>query len=150
GGVCVMHWPAMQASAPVHAMPHMPQFIALLIGSIQLWPHLIRAAPHSFAHCPAEHTSCMASHALPHAPQLLGSLIISTQLSPHWGEPPLHERTQLPLLQDSPDLHTLPHAPQLLGSSAVTVQVLPQSTVPLPQASPVLAVSPVPPPHPGA
>jgi hypothetical protein len=78
---------------PGHFLPHLPQFLALLLVSTQAPPHCERPALQVTWQCPSLQVwlpPLTAPQALPHWPQFCGSALGSTQASPHFKRPPVH------------------------------------------------------------
>jgi hypothetical protein len=65
----------------VHAIPHIPQFIASVCVSTHAPPHT--TPPLGQAHFPPSH-AIPAGQAAPHAPQFIASVCVSTHAAPHW------------------------------------------------------------------
>jgi hypothetical protein len=122
-GEAQVHDP-LQVSAPVHALPQLPQLLVSLVRSAHVSEVEQYVCPVGQLHAPPLHVS-PSLHTLPHDPQLLLSLEVSAQVDSSaqyvWpaGQP------HLPLVHVWPFGQTFPHVPQ----SPALVWVLTQDPV---------------------
>jgi hypothetical protein len=137
--VAITHVPAAHATvafASTHALPHIPQLLALFNGVSQPLAGLPSQSPkptlhESTPHVPATQRALPLStvHVRPQAPQWLTSLAVSTQLIPQRVWPPIHPLAHVPVRAShthtgvAPE-HALPHIPQLLALSRGVSQPL--------------------------
>jgi hypothetical protein len=125
--------PSLQTgSAPVHALPHAPQFRVSLAVVTQLPSPPKRPAhwvsPVGQAQVPFMHAT-PPGHIVPHVPQLRLSVERSTQAIPHSVSPVSQLPLQVPPTQVVPRMHRLPQPPQFAGSVSVSVHDAPQSVL---------------------
>jgi hypothetical protein len=114
-----------------HALPQLPQLLALVLVSVHSEPQSVWAAPDELAghsQFPLVQTSTAYGQALPHEPQLDMSELRSTQDSLHALCPP--GQAQLPFVQVCPVKHPTPHDPQLCASVLTDVHSPLQSFCP--------------------
>ncbi len=122
------------------AVPQLPQFASLVVGSTQLEPHSVRAVSQLEVQVPLLQT-CPAWQAVEQLPQCVasdGTQEPSQDSSPdwHWHDPPW---------QTCPVEQGRPQAPQFIGSDEVSMQSVPQAVcVPGQGLPPVPGVPPVP------
>lgn len=70
------HIPAEQVCPIGHALPHVPQLVALPCRSTQALPQRVRRVAQAEPHLPAAHT-CPDGQAMPHVPQFFESFWVS-------------------------------------------------------------------------
>lgn len=122
-----VHALALQDSPAGHAVLHAPQFVTLVVGSTQLWPHWVSAPQPAAEHAPCAQT-WPEGHAVPQAPQFCASDFVSTQLAPHIERPDMHWQLLAPHV--SPVVQALLHAPQLALLLVRSTQAVPHMACP--------------------
>jgi hypothetical protein len=96
-----LHVPAEQLGLPftvLHALPHCPQLVGVVKGSVQV---------------PAQHAVCAPVQALPHALQLSGSLVVSRHRLLQQLLPPGHVPAEQASTQAPAGLHFWPFVQSL-------------------------------------
>jgi hypothetical protein len=132
--------PALHTDPAGQALPHAPQFSALLVTSTQ--------APFGHRVSPPAHTAwqelalqtCPPLQPALQPPQWVASG--ATQLPPQSSRPALHR--QWPAWQLSPAAQALPHAPQFCWSDVRSLQAAPHLVLPLGHVTAPVPPVPVP------
>jgi len=112
------HEPATHVCPALHARPHIPQLLALVLVSTHAPEQSICPAGHVVVHAPITH-DCPALHARPHIPQLLALVLVSTHAPEQSTCPAGQVDEHAPITQDWPAAHARPQPPQLLASVCV-------------------------------
>jgi hypothetical protein len=126
----------MQALEPfgtvLQALPQRPQFVALVVRSIQAAPQAVRPALQRMPHVPS-HAALPpvgTGQATLQAPQCAGSLPRVVQVPLQFSVPPPQLGVQAPAEQASPGAQRRSHAPQCSGSSPRSTQSAPHRAYP--------------------
>jgi hypothetical protein len=128
GVIATVQTPPVQACPAWHAVPHAPQFKALVVTSVHWPPHACWPTGHP--QVPFEQ-AWPAGHTMPQPPQFVGLLVMFVQLAPQVMVPPGQVAEHVPLAHTRPcAAQSLPHAPQLLPSDVVSTQLVPHASRP--------------------
>jgi hypothetical protein len=111
-----VHMPARHTWLPGQALPHIPQWLALVLKST----HALAAAQKVWPvvgqrQVPIEH-SCVGLQRRPHIPQFAASVWRFAQLPEQLVWPVTQSTRHIPSEQTSPEAHMRPQAPQLARS----------------------------------
>lgn len=122
-----VHTPPAHDCPGVQALPHEPQFAALLIVLTHTPLHVV--FPAGQPQTPAAQ-ACPPAQTFVQKPQLVGSVARTAQLELQFSSPAAHMLEQTPCEQTWPAVHTLPQAPQFSGSERRLTQLCPHASRP--------------------